>query len=104
MGVFYTSISLDRLGNQKEKPMRENIILTVIELGASILVEGIILTMIFNWVSDKAQEKQQKNLQSEMQNLEKQNRFDFENIMAAIQEAKTEIISQIKESSKDGEK
>lgn len=84
--------------------MRENIILTVIELGASILVEGIILTMIFNWVSDKAQEKQQKNLQSEMQNLEKQNRFDFENIMAAIQEAKTEIISQIKESSKDGEK
>lgn len=84
--------------------MSENIILTIVELGTSILVEGIILTMIFNWISDKAQEKQQKNLQTEMQNLEKQNRYDFENIMAAIQESKTEIISQIKESSKDGEK
>lgn len=83
--------------------MNENIVLTIVELGASILIEGIILTMIFNWISDKHQEKQQKSLQQEMQNLEKQNRYDFEQIMKAIQESKTEIISQIKESSKDGE-
>lgn len=78
--------------------MNENIVLTIIELGASILVEGIILTMIFNWISDKAQEKQQKNLQQEMQNLEKQNRFDYEQIMQAINQARLDIISEIKES------
>jgi uncharacterized membrane-anchored protein YhcB (DUF1043 family) len=82
--------------------MNENVVLTIIELGASVLVEGIILAMVFNWISNKSQEKQQRNLQQEMQNLEKQNRYDFEQIMKAIQIAKTEIISQIKESSKGG--
>jgi uncharacterized membrane-anchored protein YhcB (DUF1043 family) len=82
--------------------MNENIVLTIVELGASILIEGVILAMVFNWISNKAQEKQQQNLQQEMQNLEKQNRHDFDQIMKAIQTAKTEIISQIKESSKGG--
>jgi uncharacterized membrane-anchored protein YhcB (DUF1043 family) len=82
--------------------MNENIILTIVELGASILIEGVILAMVFNWISNKAQEKQQQNLQQEMQNLEKQNRHDFEQIMKSVQVAKTEIISQIKESSKGG--
>jgi len=84
--------------------MNENTILTIVELIISILVEGIILAMVFQWISNKAQEKQQQNLQTEMQNLEKQNRLDFESIMKAIHETKTELISQIKESSKDGEK
>jgi uncharacterized membrane-anchored protein YhcB (DUF1043 family) len=78
--------------------MNENTILTIVELVISILVEGIILAMVFQWISNKSQEKQQQNLQTEMQNLEKQNRYDFEQIMKAIQIAKTEIISQIKES------
>jgi uncharacterized membrane-anchored protein YhcB (DUF1043 family) len=78
--------------------MSENIILTVIELGASIIIEGIILAMIFNWISDKAQEKQQQHLQREMQNLEKQNKFDYEQIMQAINQARLDIISEIKES------
>jgi uncharacterized membrane-anchored protein YhcB (DUF1043 family) len=84
--------------------MNENIILTIVELGASILVEGIILAMVFNWITDKSQRKQQDNLKSEMHNLEKQNRFDFETIMKSIQESKTELISQIKESHKGSEK
>jgi uncharacterized membrane-anchored protein YhcB (DUF1043 family) len=78
--------------------MSENIILTVIELGASIIIEGIILAMIFNWIRDKAQEKQQQHLQREMQNLEKQNKFDYEQIMQAINQARLDIISEIKES------
>jgi uncharacterized membrane-anchored protein YhcB (DUF1043 family) len=84
--------------------MDNNIILTIIELVISLIVEGIILAMVFQWISNKSTEKQQQNLQNEMQNLEKQNRLDFESIMKAIHEAKTEMISQIKESSKDGEK
>ena len=84
--------------------MDNNIILTIIELVISLIVEGIILAMVFQWISNKAQEKQQQNLQREMQNLEKQNRYDFEQIMKAIQIAKTEIINQVKESAQDGEK
>jgi uncharacterized membrane-anchored protein YhcB (DUF1043 family) len=84
--------------------MDNNIILTIIELVISLIVEGIILAMVFQWISNKSTEKQQQNLQTEMQNLEKQNRLDFESIMKAIQTTKTEIISQIKESSKEGEK
>jgi type II secretory pathway pseudopilin PulG len=84
--------------------LNENIILTIVELGVSILIEGILLTMVFNWISNKQQEKQQQNLQQEMKNLEKQNRYDFEQLLKAIHESKTELISQIKESSKDGEK
>lgn len=84
--------------------MDNNIVLTIVELTISIIIEGVILAMIFQWISNKSTEKQQQNLQTEMQNLEKQNRFDFESIMKAIQETKTEIISQIKESAKEGEK
>ena len=42
--------------------MSENIILTVIELGASLIIEGIILSMIFNWIANKETQKQEQNL------------------------------------------
>ena len=78
--------------------MNQNIILTIIEFGASLIVEGIILSMIFNWISNRATEQQQKNLQSEMNNIEVQNKFIYEQLQQEIQNSKTEIISQIKES------
>lgn len=84
--------------------MNENIVLTIVELVISIMIEGIILAMVFQWISNKSTEKQEQNLKQEMQNLEKQNRKDYESIMNAIQLAKSEIISQVKESSKEGEK
>jgi hypothetical protein len=84
--------------------MDNNTFMSIIEMMVGITVEGIILAFIFQWVSNKATEKQQQNLQQEMQNLEKQNRFDFEQIMKAIQISKTELISQIKESNEKGGK
>ena len=77
--------------------MDKTVVLSIIELGASILIEGVILAMIFNWISDKAQEKQQQHLQTEMQNLEKQNKFDYEQLKAEIINARNDIISEIKE-------
>ena len=77
--------------------MNNNIMLTVIELTVSLIIEGVILTMIFNWVSNKATAKQQENLQNEMQNLEKQNKFDFEQLQTEIRQATQDIISEIKE-------
>jgi hypothetical protein len=78
--------------------MSENILLTVIELFSGILIEGVILAMVFNWISDKSQDNQQEHLQKEMQNLEKQNKFDFEQLQKEIRDSKTDIINQIKES------
>ncbi len=85
--------------------MNENIVLTIIEFGASLIVEGIILSMMFNWIANKETGKQQQNLQKEMSNIEIQNKFIYEQLQQEIRIAKTEMISQIKESSKrDGDK
>lgn len=80
--------------------MNQNIILSIIEFVASTIVEGVILAGVFNWIGDKNQQKQQEMLAQEMNNIEKQNKFDYEQFQKAIQIAKTEIISQIKESAK----
>lgn len=82
--------------------MSENLTLMIIEVSISLIVEGIILTMVFDWISNKNNEKQQQNLQQEMNNIEKQNKFEYEQLQLQITNSKQEIISQIKESSKKG--
>jgi hypothetical protein len=82
--------------------MSENIILTVIELGASLIIEGIILSMIFNWIANKETQKQEQSLRAEMNNIETQNKLIFEQLQQEIRQSKTELISQIKESAKGG--
>jgi adenine-specific DNA methylase len=84
--------------------MNQQIVLTIVEIIFSLIVEGIILSMIFNYISDKHQEKQQKNLQNEMNNIETQNKFIYEQLQKEIRDTKTDLISQIKESSKGGSK
>ena len=78
--------------------MNQNIMLTVIELVASLIVEGIIISMIFNWIANKETEKQQNNLKAEMNNIETQNKLIFEQLQQEIREAKKDLISQTKES------
>lgn len=82
--------------------MNQNILLTVIEFIASTVLEGVILAGVFNWISSRSGQKQQEMLAQEMNNIEKQNKFDYQEFQKALYEAKTEIISQIKESSKKG--
>lgn len=81
--------------------MNQNILLTILEFGASLLIEGVILTMIFNFISNKNQAKQQEFIATELNNIEKQIKYDHEQNQNSIQTAKQEIISQIKESTKD---
>ena len=57
--------------------------------------------MIFNWIANKETAEQEKNLKSEMNNIETQNKFIYEQLQKEIYQAKTELISQIKESTKD---
>jgi adenine-specific DNA methylase len=78
--------------------MNQAIILTIIEFVAGLIVEGIILSMVFNWIANKETEQQQQNLQKEMNNIEAQNKFIYEQLQQEIHNSKTEIISQIKES------
>jgi adenine-specific DNA methylase len=82
--------------------MNQNIILTIIEFGASLVVEGIILSMVFNWIANKETQKAQQNLKEEMNNIETQNKLIYEQLQGEIRMAKTEIISQIKERFKKG--
>jgi uncharacterized membrane-anchored protein YhcB (DUF1043 family) len=83
--------------------MKDNLLLTIIEMSISLIVEGIILTMIFQWIANKSSEKQQQNVQQEMNNIEKQNKFDYQQLQLEIQNARNDIINQIKESNKRGE-
>lgn len=77
--------------------MNQNIILTIIEFVASVVVEGIILSFVFMWISNQSSEKNQQHLQSEMSNIETQNKFIYEQLQSEIRLAKQEIINEIKE-------
>jgi hypothetical protein len=78
--------------------MNQQVLLTVIEIGISLIVEGIILSMVFAYISNQTSEKQNKALKTEMSNIEIQNKFIYTQLNQEIEKAKTEIISQIKES------
>jgi hypothetical protein len=85
--------------------MNNQIFLSVIEICFSLIIEGIILSMIFNWISSKETDKNKDNLKEEMNNIETQNKLIYEQLQQEIRLAKTELISQIKESAKkDGGK
>lgn len=76
----------------------QSIFLTLVEIAISIVVEGVILSMIFSYIANQSSEKQNTHLKQEMNNIEVQNKFQYEQVLNQINDAKTEIISQIKES------
>ena len=81
--------------------MTDQIMLSVVEILISIVIEGVILSMIFAFISNQSSEKQASHIKSEMNNIEAQNKFIYEQLMNHIETAKTEVISQIKESEAD---
>ena len=81
--------------------MSETLYISIIETGIALIVEGIILAMVFNWIANKETSKQESNLKSELNNIETQNKFIYEQIQKEIYNAKIELISQVKESAKD---
>jgi hypothetical protein len=78
--------------------MSEQLYIAIIELFIGIVIEGILLSMIFAFISNQTSEKQNRTLKDEMSNIEVQNKFIYEQIVKEVESAKTEIISQIKES------
>jgi preprotein translocase subunit YajC len=80
--------------------MNNDILLTIIQIVFSLIIEGVILSMIFAFIANQTSEKQNKALKAEMSNIEVQNKFIYDQLKTEIENAKTEIISQVKESSK----
>ena len=78
--------------------MSEQLYIAIIEMFIGIVIEGILLSMIFAFIANQTSEKQNKALKSEMSNIEIQNKFIYDQLKKEINDAKTEIISQIKES------
>jgi uncharacterized membrane-anchored protein YhcB (DUF1043 family) len=77
--------------------MTRDIIFSLVEIGIGIIFESIILGLIFQQLSNRAVTDTKHALQTEMQKIEDQNKFDFEQLQNEIRLAKSEIISEIKE-------
>ena len=77
--------------------MSEQIYISIIEIFIGIVIEGVLLSMIFAFISNQTSEKQNGILKGEMANIEAQNKFIYDQITNKLENAKTEIISQIKE-------
>jgi uncharacterized membrane-anchored protein YhcB (DUF1043 family) len=84
--------------------MDKTIVMSIVEFIAGLVLEGIILGMIFQQISNRSQDKQEKKLQEEMNKIEIQNRKNTEVIQEDIRFAKIDLISQIKESTKERDK
>lgn len=75
----------------------KEITFSVIEIFISLVVETIILGSIFTWISNRANSKMEDKLNAEMKVIEDQNKTVYQELKGEIVQAKTEIISQIKE-------
>lgn len=78
--------------------MNQQIVLSIVEIVFSLIIEGIILSLIFSYISDRHTDNQQKNIKSEMNSIEAQNKFIFTQLQQQIENSKVDIMNQIKES------
>lgn len=77
--------------------MTTDIIFSLVEIGIGIIFESIILGLIFQQLSNRSVTDMKNALQKEMQKIEEQNKFDFEQLQNEIRDSKTDIISELKE-------
>jgi uncharacterized membrane-anchored protein YhcB (DUF1043 family) len=79
--------------------MNNPVFLSAVEIVVGIIVEGVLLGLIFQWIASKETEKQEQHLKTEIENHQKQAKFDFEQLQQEIRNTRNDILSQIKESS-----
>lgn len=77
--------------------MSEQITFSLIEVFISLIVETIILGGVFTWISSKSQVKMEQKLNSEMKNIENQNKLIYQELAKAVKASRDDIISEIKE-------
>lgn len=74
---------------------------SIIEVFISLVVESTILAGLFSYLANRANEKQEQKLQVELTKIEQQNKLIFKEMTNQLQITRNDIISQIKESTKD---
>jgi hypothetical protein len=74
-----------------------NLTLTIVEVFISLVIESVILSGVFSYLSNKQSEKQEQHLKDELQVIEEQNKFIYEQLQTEIRLAKADMISEIKE-------
>ena len=76
----------------------KDITFSLIEIFISLVVETIILGAVFTWVGNKSAQRTEQQIHNDLKNIEEQNKTDFKLLQNEIRLAKSELISQIKES------
>jgi hypothetical protein len=71
--------------------------LSIIEVFISLVVESTILAGIFSYLTNRANEKQEQNLQVELTKIEQQNKLIFQELTKQIQLSRNDILAEIKE-------
>jgi hypothetical protein len=80
----------------------KDITFSVIEIFVSLIIETVIMGGLFTWISNKTAKTNEQQLKDEMATIEAQNKLIFQELKGEITQAKTEIISQVKESTSKG--
>ena len=70
---------------------------SMIEIFISLIVETIIMGGIFAWITNKASVKMEQHMQTEMKNIEDQNKLIFQELSQATKAARDDIIAELKE-------
>jgi hypothetical protein len=78
--------------------MMKDIMFSMIEIFVSLIVETVIIGGLFTWISNKTAKQNETQLKDEMNTIESQNKLIYQEICKHIEQARTDIISQIKES------
>jgi adenine-specific DNA methylase len=76
----------------------KEITFSLIEIFISLIVETIILGGLFTWISNKTSQNMQQKLTDEMNNIETQNKFIYQQLKEEMRMNRKDIISQVKES------
>lgn len=76
----------------------KDITFTLVEIFISLVVETMILGAVFTWVGNKSAQRTEQQIHNDLKNIEEQNKTDYNLLQNEIRLAKSELISQIKES------
>jgi adenine-specific DNA methylase len=76
----------------------KEITFSLIEIFISLIVETIILGGLFTWISNKASQQMQQKITDEMNNIETQNKFIYQQTKMDMKTNRDDIMNQIKES------
>lgn len=82
---------------ERSDEMTQDIIFSLVEIGIGIIFESIILGLIFQQLSNRSVSDTKAALQKEMQKIEDQNKFDFEQLQTEIRNSRNDLLSEMKE-------